>query len=1416
MMERKQRRLPINIRWLMVSLFLVNLFIQPDLPAWQKNIRFENIGVEQGLPDKAFQTMVQDKYGFLWFATGDGLVKYDGYRFTVFKNNPENPDLLLSNYVPIVYIDRQDVIWLGTPLGLSRFNREQESFTHYTHDPDNPTSLGAASVFQIFEDHEGMLWVSHWRPDIRTTALSRFDRISGTFEHYHHDTEKTDTLPAGTVFNIYEDLSGVLWVGTFAWAGVPDLARFDRDSNTFTRVFACDSGQSQCAQPATEADRVPSFGVGGILEDKEGNFWISGNGNGLIKYDHRSNTYSHQTCDHVHPGGLKDKMNQLVDGNIVEDGQGRLWFDDRYRGLTSFDPETGKFNHYLHDSSNPHSIVADSHAPFFLYPDRSGFIWVLGLNNTISKFDPDNPAFGAYRHDQKDPNSLSSNFIFAVAEDHAGLLWIGHDGLGLDRIDRVAGTVTVFRNDPNNPGSLPSNDISDLYVDQNGVLWIGTLTGLSRFNEINGTFTQLSLGSMANSRVWIIGEDSHGFLWLGGYSEVIRFDPGSGEFTQFQSIPDQPGTLEGERFSIGLITEVDTVWIASILGINRFDQDTGTFTCYSHDPNIPGSIREGYVTSIKQDQNGILWVGTTTGVDRFNSSDEVFIHVNDIAGTSLGRTDALEFDSNGNLWLSNAQSKIVRKFNPVTGEARSYLKDSIALDEGVNLLLLSNGEMIISGRGGINIFSPDELPDYQHDPKVVFTDFRLANKPVPVSRTEQTTPLSKHINVVTEITLTYKNRLFSFEFAAPGYKYPKDLKYAYKLERFDEDWIETGSDNRHATFTNVPSGNYVLRVKARSRDAEWGDESFINVRILPPWWRTWWAYSIYVIAFFLTMFSYIRLRTLGLTRRAQLLEKTVKERTARIREHEQHIEHQAEDLEELLHLKEKLITNISHEFRTPLTLISGPVKRMLQNTENPQNHSYLQLIRRNSQRLLRLVDQLLGLAQLGGEEPLPKSTQAITKTARTITESFRVLAEEKDLKLTMQPGDELYVNCAADALDKILLNLLSNAIKYTPAGGSITMGTTLDESGMVALAVSDTGVGISKEDQEVIFERFHRVGDHGEAVPGAGIGLALVRELVVAYGGRVQLDSVPGKGTTVVVYLPQGHMAPEMSQNRGGSVNAEAISLEVESITQAEVAPIVVADQVDDGKPSILIVEDNKDMQNYLFELLCDIYHCDLADDGQQALERAYEHIPDLVLLDVMLPKMDGFQVSHALKEDERTSHIPIVMLTALGDRESRKEGWQEKVDAYFSKPFDDEELKLRIANLLEIRDILKNRFSNQFFEEERPGQILNEKENGFMEKLERMLDRHHAEAEFGLSQLAAQMYMSTRQLQRKLKAITGHNPTEYLRSYRLRKARKLLQVGTQVGLTSDTVGFSSPAYFSSCFKAQFGQTPSEYQQQFN
>ena len=604
----------------------------------------------------------------------------------------------------------------------------------------------------------------------------------------------------------------------------------------------------------------------------------------------------------------------------------------------------------------------------------------------------------------------------------------------------------------------------------------------------------------------------------------------------------------------------------------------------------------------------------------------------------------------------------------------------------------------------------------------------------------------------------------------------RKITYGYLLDGFHEDWIESDHEHRVATMTNVPPGNYEFRVRARYERGDWQERrNPISITILPPPWKTWWAYLSYAAALLATITIIYRYRTAALRRRATELEKAVADRTLELRNNEKEIQSLAEGLEIQLERNEQLIANISHEFRTPLTLILGPANRLLRKVEKPENQALLQMIRRNSHRLLRLVDQLLGLSRLKAGDQLAREAQSVNAAVDGIAGSFGPAVVERELKLSTFAEPGLWVLCTPDTLDNIVLNLLSNAVKNTPEGGSITVHAEGNGEEWVRISVEDTGIGISEQDQKIVFDRFHRLGDQKEQQPGSGIGLALVKELVIEHGGRVELTSQLQKGTTVSVTLPRTSMPADTVEGGPAVRIAGRTELEVETARESESAPKPASNLADSDRPLVLVVEDNADMRHYLYELLVSQFDCIEAENGDDAVQLAVEYVPDLVLCDIVLPGMDGFHVAHVLKEDERTCHVPIILLTARHDRESRLEGWKEKVDGYLTKPFNDEELLLRISNLLEIREILKSRFTDHFFSENGKNG-MQPKDRAFLNKLESEMEKHHADEHFGLEQMADVLYVSPRQLQRKLKAVTGQNPAGFLRAYPPEKSAQVVE----------------------------------------
>ncbi len=618
------------------------------------------------------------------------------------------------------------------------------------------------------------------------------------------------------------------------------------------------------------------------------------------------------------------------------------------------------------------------------------------------------------------------------------------------------------------------------------------------------------------------------------------------------------------------------------------------------------------------------------------------------------------------------------------------------------------------------------------------------------------------------------------------------------MEGFDPDWTEVDASNRHVTYTNLPSGRYTFRVRAANKDGVWSeDEATLSIRVYPPPWFSPWAIAGYVLAFIVMTLLYVHIRTRNAEQRAAELKQEVKLRTTEVAE-------QRDTIEALLTRKNQMFANVSHEFRTPLTLILGPLEKLVNAPENPKQKSVHKMILRNARRLLLLVDQLLKMARLDRNDPQQAVSQNVATIIRFVVSSFQSMADDKHIRLSLDAGGECHASVAPDTIETIAGNLLSNAIKYTPTGGEVEVSYRSVDS-MIEIAVTDTGPGLSEKELSMIFERFVRLEQHSNEI-GSGIGLALVKEMAESQGGEISASSETGRGSRFSVRLPAAEAAADDVEIDSDTV--EQLS-EINQL-QPKVAP-PLAPPRSEHRATVLIIEDNPDMQAFIHEALKDSYHCLLAGNGQDGVATALKEIPDVIVSDVMMPGMDGFQVSRVIRSDDRTSHIPIILLTARGDKDSRMQGWKEQVDEYLTKPFDAEELQQRIRNILSIRDILRRQAGQQLSQGEVPTQ-LNKRDQAFVSKIRKAIEDNFHNPLFGRAELASKLAVSERQLQRKLKALIDDNPSELLREYRLVKAAEFLTDGKQVSIVADECGFSSPSHFSQSFKARYGLSPKQYQ----
>ena len=1072
-----------------------------------QDIKFEHISVEQGLSHAKIFCICQDSKGFMWFGTEDGLNKYDGYKFTVYRHDPADSSTLSSNSIRDIYDDQSGTLWIATENGgINRFDRENERFTRYTHNRKNPTSIGSNSTNRItsfiYEGRE-IFWIG------TAVGLSKFDSESEQFTHFPF-TDKG--IPYSYIEAMVVDSAGMVWIGSTE----DGLHRFDPKSELYT------SFHHDPDIPHSLSDNK----ITSLFWDKSGILWVGTDDGGLNKFDPENSKFIHYQND---PNDMQTLNSNFV-LSILEDRSGILWLGTASGGLNILDRRTEKFKSYLHDPGDPNSI--SDNTVMCTYEDKAGVLWV-GTWGGVSKIDPRKTQFVNIKQHPGDPNSLSGNYIWSICESNYGgepTILIGTKTDGLNILDRTTGVITHYKHDPGNPNSIPSNIISALFEDRSGLLWIGTYgDGLIKYNRVSKEFFRYEHdpddpGSISQNIIRCIFEDSSGQLWIGTQSNGLnRVDKKTNKFT-----------LVGRKTDTRNIYEDKTgaLWIAGG-GLKKLDRTTEQFTTYWHNPEDPSSISNNSTTAIHESSlhgRRVLWVGTNGGgLNRFDLESEKFKNYTIHDGLPSDIINGILEDEEGNLWLSTNAG--LSKFNPRSEIFRNYDVADGLLGNQFNLRVCcktKDGQMFFGGPRGLNAFYPDRLTDNRQRPEIVITDFQIFNEPVAIKNEniagdKEIYLLEKHISEVRDIELSYRANVFSFEFAALDYRSPQKNQYAYLMEGVDPDWVFTDASRRFATYTQLDPGEYTFRVKGSNNDGLWNEEgTSVKVIITPPWWKTTWAYLSYFILFMGLIYS---------LRRYDMKRQRLK--------HDLELEHvHSEKLHEVDNLKSRFFANISHEFRTPLTLIKGPVKQMLDGKFAGSLKEQYKMILRNSDRLLGLINQILDLSKLeSGGMKLEVSKIDVVKHLKGLVLSFSSLAERNKVSLKVNTKNNSIIGYAdRDKLEKIITNLLSNAFKFTPEGGGIVVDLSLrgsDSSGPkqsqnndkieiatssrilgrtrndrnLQISITNTGPGIPPDRLDKIFDRFYQVDDsvtrHQE---GTGIGLALTKELVELHHGTINVE----------------------------------------------------------------------------------------------------------------------------------------------------------------------------------------------------------------------------------------------------------------------------------------------------------------------
>ncbi len=1358
----------------------------------------------------------------MWFGTGDGLIKYDGYEFTAYRHDAFDSLSLSSNVVYALYEDRAHTLWIGTVGGgLNRFDREREQFTRFVNAPNNPNSLSFNSIGAIYEDRSGTLWVG--TADLLSEAgagLNKFDRETQQFVRFVYDSSEVHSLSHNSVWDIFEDHTGTLWIGTQR-----GLNKFEREKQQFTRFL----------HEPNNPHSLSHSDVRVIYEDRSHTLWLGTRGGGLNRFDRDQQLFTRFRFDRNNPRSLSQDSVLA----ICEDQIGTLWIGT-FRGLSRFDHAHEEFARFVHEPNNAHSL--SNNIIWSLCRGRSGTLWIGTFLGGIDKYDPGRERFKQFAPEPDSARIFSQKSIGSVYWDQSGARWIGTSA-GLARFEHAAKQFSYLFNKSFN------SQVNCVYGDfsSRGTLWVGTNgDGLYRIDHGTGKLTRFvhdpnDPHSISDSQIVAIHQDRSGTLWVGTFGGLNRFDRGKERFIRFLHDQNDPHSISSD--AVWSICEdsvsQNTLWLGTTNGLNRFDRQTERFTRFLNDPKNPNSLGNNFIWTLFVDHTGKLWVGTNAGLDCFDTNAEKFAHYSTKDGLPSGQILGILEDDRGRLWVSTIKG--LSCYNPETMSFRSYgLTDGLAANEFMNMQHHKSvdGRLFFLSYNGIVAFHPDSIKDNPFIPPVVITAFKRYN-------TDDASGVAieeKGVSAKREISVSYKDNVLSFEFAALNYRNASKSQYAYKLEGFNDNWIQLGT-KRDVTFTNLDAGAYTLRVKGSNNDGVWNEEgTSLKIIVTPPWWRTRWAYAAYVMLFGAALYGWRRFELNRVKLRNELKMKNF----------------EAQKLQEMDHMKSRFFANISHEFRTPLTLILGPLEQLHAEQFKGNVKEVYAMMLRNGQRLLRLINQLLDLARLeAGRMTLQARPENIVGFLKGLVLSFASAAERKRIALSISAAEEnLVVYFDRDKLEKIVSNLLSNALKFTPDGGRVevvvassrentplnppsrgdfgiapssqrehnTIPPSRGARGVspqyVQISVTDTGSGIPKDQLDKIFDRFYQVdASQTREHEGTGIGLALTKELVELHRGEILVESEAGRGTKFIVRLPLGkaHLKAEEIASDQLSVTSEQFariedraSSDEQPSLQQSTTPSIHAHMTSDENV-ILIVEDNADVRTYIRQYLAPTFQVIEAVDGVEGAQMALASIPDLIITDVMMPKRDGNELCRILKTDEKTSHVPIIMLTAKADSESKVHGLETGADDYLIKPFDSKELLARVHNLIKQRRQLRERFSREIVL--KPQDIaITPRDEVFLNKVKTVVEKHLSNENFEVEELGKQVGMSRSQLHRKLRALTDQTPSQFVRSMRLARAVELLKqdAGT-VAEIAYQVGFGSQAYFTKCFHEQFGCSPKEY-----
>ena len=1334
-----------NRVFIIAIFFLTNLLIV-QLQSTGNNFIFRKYQVNNGLSENTVQVILQDKQGFMWFGTKDGLNRFDGKEYRIFRNNPRTQGSIGNNFIRSIYEDTNGKLWIGTDNKIYIYNPTTENFSPFDIKTGDGITINSA-VTVICAENENIIWIG-----TMSQGAFCYTKNSGKLEQFTENDE-LNSLESNLVWRIYKDLSETIWIGTRG-----GLSRFNRETRNFQKY-----------KPSENYNNAGDNEILSIHEDADGDLWLGSWSGGLFKMDKQSQTFTKYFDNKNTPyitkirtiseyeknklligsddglylmekqtGAIQrvddpEDPNSLSDQNvysIYKDREGGIWIGTYFGGVNYISANRNAFEHYYPGYSE---LYLSGKAVSQFCEDEKGNLWIATEDGGLNYFDVQKKHFRNIKP-QKTGNGLSYHNLHSLLLDGDNL-WIGTFSSGIDVMNIKTNSFRNYRFSSTNINTIDDNCVFSLYKKKNSEIFVGTPFGLSKYNRLKNNFERIA---EVRGFVYDMQEDSHGFFWVTTYGEgVFQYNPSSGQWKNYVHDEKSINSLNFNKVIDVFVDDKQRLWFATEgCGICKYNYETDDFSTIDESKGLPNNVAYG----ILDDKYGDIWVSTNMGITRIN---------------------------------------------PETLEMKTYTKEDGLQSNQFNYkssYKARNGVFYFGGINGFNAFNPDNLKENNYVPPVVVSTFELLDGDNPI---EPDSLLKTAINRDKKITLKYNQASFKIGFISMSYQAVEKNRYSCIMEGLEDKWRSIGNQNS-LIFSNLKPGEYTFRVKGSNNDGIWNQTGdYLQIEILPPFWRSYAAFLVYGFLFLLGLFLIIRTFVRNSQKRHKLKIEEIK----------------IEKEKELYDSKISFFTNIAHEIRTPVSLIKAPLENIVNSQHcSAEAKENLSVIERNTEKLLVLVNQLLDFRKIEENQYRLSFLQTnVNDFLNDIYMSFKATVNWNKISLKLfLPNVPIVASIDRDALSKVVSNLLSNALKFATQKIEIHLSENKKER-MLEIRVTDDGPGILAEFKEKVFEPFFQISNRETLSKnnGTGIGLSLARQLVERHSGKIFIAENKGDNCSFLVQIPI-----DLPVSPVETVIDEGLNTAVKSIHQSHHHP---------DKMYLLVVEDNEELQDFIEKNLNKEFNVFVANNGEEALKILEESIVDLIVSDIVMPGIDGLELTRLIKQDEQYSHIPVILLSAKTNIGTKIEGLEYGADIYIEKPFSLIYLKAQINSLIDNRLRILEKFSKSPFIPY--GTIANNKsDEEFLHKINSEIEKNILDVGFSIEKLANNLSMSRSSLQRKIKGISGLAPNDYIRVYRLKKAANLLiKEDYRINEICYVVGFNSGSYFAKCFQKQFGVLPKDF-----